>query len=233
MADIPTSEELEVLFREGKMERLGMGSRRVCYALPGRELCVKCYRSEEELEMRPGADGAMKVHKLKPAVIREIRKSRFDEKRNTSCQEYRYWKKLRDRVPSEVFGAFPQTMECVFVPSRGWCIVEELVKNFDGTIPGRFSHVYRTVDRCEKKLLLSVLDKFFSIFTVYAVRLYDPQNIIVQWLSVSEFRLRIVDFEPVSRCLIPIDSLFPFLLRRKNVRRMKRWIREHIGVMND
>ena len=50
MAEFPTAEELEALFREGKMERIGMGSRRACYALPGGKLCVKCYRSEAEIE---------------------------------------------------------------------------------------------------------------------------------------------------------------------------------------
>lgn len=129
MTRIPAAEELEALFREGKMERLGDGSRRVCYALPGGKLCVKSYRSEDELETMTMPDGSLVKHTLKPSVIREIRKARFDEKRNTSCQEFRYWKKLREKLPPEVFEVFPQTMECVLVPSRGWCVIEELLEN--------------------------------------------------------------------------------------------------------
>ena len=225
MAEFPTAEELETLFREGKMERIGMGSRRACYRIPETDLCVKCYRSDEEIEegMYNGAQ------ELSPSVVREIKCSRFDEKRNTCCQEYRYWRKLRKRLPSKLFSVFPQTMECFFISSRGWCIVQELVLNFDGTVPERFSRVYRASSMYEKKQLLADLKVFVSMLIAYSVRLYDPQNITIQWISSLEFRLRVVDFEPVSRCLISIDMFCPPLVRAKTIRRVRRWMREHIG----
>ena len=129
MSGIPTAEELEALFQEGKMARIGDGSRRVCYALPGGGLCVKSYRSENELETRMRSDGSIERHPLKSSVISEIRKARFDERFNTSCREYRYWKELRQRVSTEQLEAFPKTMEMVCIPSRGWCLVEELIEN--------------------------------------------------------------------------------------------------------
>lgn len=226
MTEIPTAEELDFLFREGTMERLGDGSRRVCYALPGGKLCVKSYRSEEELETRMGPDGSLEKFRLKPSVAREIRSARFDEKRNTSCQEYRYWKKLRDSLPADVFAVFPQTMECLSVPTRGWCIVEERVTNATGSSPLRFSHEYRAADEEMKSSLRSAVKELLSRFISCAVRFYDPQNIIVQRLEGGDFRLRVVDFEPVTRCLLPLDRLLPLLVRLKTARRANRWLRE-------
>ena len=227
MKNLPRVEELESFFLNGRMERLGMGARRVCYRIHGADLCLKCYRSDDEIE--EGLFGGNL--KLSPSVVREIKSARFNEKRNTSCQEFRYWEKLREKLPAELFSVFPQTMECVFVPSRGWCVAEELVKNFDGTQPLHFAAEYRAADGKEKSKLLSALDGMLAGFIAHSVRLYDPQNIIVQRLEGGSFRLRIVDFEPATRCFIPVDSIFPALVRRKTARRVGRWLREQLGVL--
>ena len=226
MAEVPTAEELEALFREGKMERIGMGSRRACYRIPGTELCVKCYRSDEEIE-----EGAYKEAKLlSPSVVREIKRSRFDEKRNTCCQEYRYWMKLRKSLPSELFAVFPQAMECFFVPSRGWCIVEELVLNFDGSFPLHFAEAYKAAGQDERMELRSVFGTTIGGLVFNFVRLYDPHNIMVQRLTNGDFQLRIVDFEPASRCFIPIESIFPSLIRKKTLRRVNRYLQQQLAI---
>ena len=226
MKDFPTGEELEALFREGKMERIGMGSRRACYKIPASNLCVKCYRSEDEIK-EGKYNGSVA---LAPSVVREIAKARFDEKRNTSCQEYRYWKKLKGKFPSEVFAAFPQKMECVLVPARGWCLVEERLENFDGSKPEDFKSAYFAADDKIKKSLLSAFLRLIEQFRFYAVRFYDPQNLLVQRISNEDFVLRIVDFEPASRSFLPIDSILPSLVRRKTMRRARRWLKMQLGV---
>ena len=78
---MPTAEELESLFKAGTMKRLGMGSHRACYAIPDTGLCVKCYRSDEEIAegKRPGRKP---VKPLGASVVRRIQKYRFDESRN-------------------------------------------------------------------------------------------------------------------------------------------------------
>lgn len=226
MTEIPTAKELEALFREGKMGRLGMGSRRVCYKIPASNLCVKCYRSDDEIK-EGKYDGAKA---LAPSVVREIAKARFDEKRNTSCQEYRYWMKLREKLPPEVFAAFPQKMECVLVPSRGWCLVEERVENFDGSEPEDFRSAYFAADDIGKKRLLSAFLRLIDQFRIYAVRFYDPQNLLVQRISEDDFVLRIVDFEPATRCFLPVDSMIPSFVRMKTMRRARRWLKTQLGV---
>ena len=222
----PAAEEVNNLFLEGKMERLGMGSRRTCYKIPGTKFCVKCYRSDDEIK-EGKYEGSVA---LAPSVVREIIKARFDEKRNTSCQEYRYWKKLKGKLPSEVFAVFPQKMECVLVPARGWCLVEERLENFDGSEPEDFKSAYFAADDKIKKSLLSAFLRLIEQFRFYAVRFYDPQNLLVQRISNEDFVLRIVDFEPASRSFLPIDSILPPLVRRKTMRRARRWLKMQLGV---
>ena len=221
-----TAEELDNFFRSGVLERLGMGSRRACYKIPWMNFCVKCYRSDDEIK-----EGKYKgARELAPSVVREITKARFDEKRNTSCQEYRYWKKLKETLPPEVFAAFPQKMECVLVPARGWCLVEERLENFDGSEPEDFKSAYFAADDKIKKSLLSAFLRLIEQFRFYAVCFYDPQNLLVQRVSKDDFVLRIVDFEPASRCFIPFDSVLPSLVRMKTMRRARRWLKMQLGV---
>lgn len=224
-----TAEELDRLLRSGALERIGMGARRACYRLPCGRLCVKCYRSDEEiLEGKyPECDDTTPLSR---SVVREIQKFRFDEKRNTSCQEYRYWKKLQDKLHPDVFSVFPQTLECVLVPSRGWCVVEEIVQDFDGLDSKPFAVAYRAADNSEKAELLAALNVLMMDFAASSVRLYDPQNLVVQELDEDRFKLRIVDFEPTTRTLIPIDSMIPFLVRMKTRRRVTRYLQEQLGI---
>ena len=224
-----SAEELDELFSSNALERIGMGSRRACYRLPCGKLCVKCYRSDKEID-EGKYEGAMK---LPASVVREIIKARFDKKSNTSCQEYRYWKDLREKLPKDVFAAFPQTMECMLVPSCGWCIVEERVENYDRTDPEGLCTAYRAADEAGRKRLLTAFKRLFDSFIIHAVRLYDPQNVVVQKISEEDFTLRIVDFEPVSRSFIPIDSMLPSLVRKKTARRVRRWLKEQLGVELD
>jgi lipopolysaccharide biosynthesis glycosyltransferase len=203
-----------------------MGSRRTCYKIPGTKFCVKCYRSDDEIN-EGKYEGSVA---LAPSVVREIIKARFNEKRNTSCQEYRYWKKLKETLPPEVFAAFPQKMECVLVPARGWCLVEERLENFDGSKPEDFKAAYFAADDKIKKSLLSAFLRLIEQFRFYAVRFYDPQNLLVLRTSNDDFVLRIVDFEPASRSFLPLDSMLPSLVRTKTMRRARRWLKMQLGV---
>ena len=223
-----TAEELESLFRSGMLERIGMGSRRACYRIPGRKFCAKCYRSDDEIKEGKYNGGRT----LSSSVVREICKARFDEKRNTSCQEYRYWKKLREKLPPEIFAVFPQMVECVSVPSRGWCLIEERVENFDGSAPEDFRSAYLAADENLRKRLLSAFSRLIEQFCAYAVRFYDPQNLLVQKLSDRDFALRIVDFEPSTRTFLPVDSMLPSFVRMKTLRRAKRWLKMQLGALN-
>ena len=219
-----TAETLEAFFKAGAMKRLGMGSRRACYAIPDTNLCVKCYRSDAEI--REGRyPGASPISPLAPAVVREIRKYRFDEKHNTSCREYRYWNELKRRLPPDLMDVFPSVMGQVVVPVRGWCAVEEIVSNEDGSEAKKFHDALAASKSDECDRLFVAFDWLARELCHHAVRFYDPQNVLVQRCANGSIRLRITDFEPVSRTLIPIDSLASFLVRLKINRRFARYRR--------
>jgi hypothetical protein len=137
---------------------------------------------------------------------------------------------LKEKLPSEIFAAFPQKMECVFVSLRGWCLVEEHLENFDGSELEDFRSVYFVADDGLKKKLLSAFLRLIEQFCVHAVRFYDPQNLLVQWISNEDFVLRIVDFEPATRTFLPVDSMLPAFIRRKTMRRVRRWLKLQLGV---
>ena len=208
------------------MERLGMGSRRACYAVPGTDLCVKCYRSEDEIAEGQHPDGEFRP--LRDAVIREIRQNRNSDAENTSCQEWRYYLQLKRRLPPDLMAAFPETLERVFVPSRGWCLVESRLSNADGTAAKGFPDAFAEArGRHLRERLVESIESFFRAIAKEGVRFYDPQNTIVQYAADGSFRLRIVDFEPATRTFVPLDSIVPGLVGLKVRRRFARFMREN------
>jgi lipopolysaccharide biosynthesis glycosyltransferase len=90
--------------------------------------------------------------------------------------------------------------------------------------------VYFVADDGLKKKLLSAFLRLIEQFCVHAVRFYDPQNLLVQWISNEDFVLRIVDFEPATRTFLPVDSMLPAFIRRKTMRRARRWLKMQLGV---
>lgn len=200
-------------------DEIGRGSRRVCVRIPGTGLCMKRYRDDDGV-------GA--------TVRREIARCRHDRRRNTCAQEYDYLQVLKSTLPADVLAVFPETFELRHDDAAGWHLVESLVLNGDGSVPERFSRTYRAATPRVRQLLYAEFRNLMHAFEVAAVKFYDPQNVIVQWPGKpqegEEFRLRIVDFEPASRTLLPIDSLFPFLRRMKLRRRVTRYLWQHVAA---
>jgi len=185
--------------------------------IPGTDLCLKRYRDDNEV-------GA--------TVRREIARGRFERRLNTCAQEYDYFQSLKKMLPPEILSVFPEEIELWEDKKHGWCLVESLVLNGDGTIPEKFSRVYRSAAPSQQARLYADFCRIISVFEAAAVRFYDPQNVIVQWpgrpFEGNEFRLRIVDFEPASRTLLPLDSLAPAFCRMKLRRRVRRYAVEHL-----
>lgn len=196
---------------------IGRGSRRVCMRIPGTDLCLKRYRDDDEV-------GA--------SVRREIASSRFDRRRNTCAQEYDYFQSLKTRLSPETLSVFPERLELRHDDKYGWHLVESLVLNGDGSVPEKFTKAYRGASAAQQVRLYAEFCSLMRTFEEAAVRFYDPQNVIVQWpgkpFEGSEFRLRIVDFEPVSRNLVPIDMLAPVFCRMKLRRRVRRYVKEKL-----
>ncbi len=214
------------------MTLLGDGKRRVCWRIPGSALCLKSYRTDEELSSH---DGTGVVRK---SITREIRLYRHDEKRNTSCLEWYYYQELRSRLPPELLAIFPERVERIHLPAYGWCIVETELKNFDGTpvrqVADELSRIAANggwqADMCKFRALRNSLIPFFKALADAAVHFYNPQNVLVQWTSPDRFRLRIADFEPSSRTIVALDRWFAFYVSFKCRRRYERFLRSLLIV---
>ena len=220
-----SGEEIEKLLAGGALERIGMGSRRACYRLPDGRHCLKCYRSDAEIE-EGKYPGSTPVKPLAAGAAREIRHCRFDERRNTCCQEYRYWLELKKRLPPGLMAVFPSEMEKVLLPSRGWALVEELVLNADGSIPKTFMGEWLVADARGREGLVVAYNELGEEVSRNAVRFYDPPNIAVQWSADGSFCLRITDFEPASRLFVPVDripAVARFKVRRRFARHLRNW----------
>ena len=218
-----TASQIDEMLAKGDLERIGMGSRRACYRLPCGDLCVKCYRSDAEIAegKHPGRE---RSRPLRKSTIREIRKCRFDERRNTCCQEFRYWESLRRRLPADLIAAFPSTMQLMLLPSRGWCVVEELILNADGSAPASVHSTLLARPSADQAKVEAALRAFANRLAECSVRLYDPHNVMVRRALDGSFELRIADFEPGTRTLLPLSEAIPFLVRMKVRRRMDRFL---------
>lgn len=185
---------------------------------------MKCYRSDEEIA-EGKYPGNQPIEPLPASVIGEIRRCRFNEKRNTCCKEYEYWKELRRRLPRELAAAFPSTMEKLLLPSRGWAVVEEFVEDTDGSPARLFADAWKNIsDDSAKCRLLYRFRLLADSLELHAVRFFDPQNVLVQTCRDGEVRLRITDFEPTSRTTVPMDRFLPIFTRRKIRRRFRRYL---------
>ena len=75
-----------------------------------------------------------------------------------------------------------------------------------------------------RRKLYEAAERLFAQLAEHAVCFYDPPNVMVQWTGPERFRLRIVDFEPQGRALVPGLSSFRPYVRSKVRRRCARYL---------
>lgn len=213
-----TQAELAADFQNG-MECIGHGSRRKCFRVPGHPFCVKFYRLPSEY-----------TYKTRLGVRAEIKLLRFSKKWNTSCQEWAYHKQLQKKLPADLFAVFPEVVERIYLPDRGWGLSENLLVNPDGTPMERvIAEMEKTKDLDLRLKLFDSLAALCDSLVDYAVRFYDPPNVMVQWQKDGSYRLRIIDFEPMGHTFIPIVTSMPSFIRAKVRRRTNRYLRRLIN----
>ena len=188
-------------------ELIGEGTMRCCFHKRGQPVCYKFYAnwlSQDPTHPRT----------LKTRMRLLLTKHLFWF--NINMQEWRYYSRLKDRLPAELMAAFPEVMEPVYSPREGWGLCESFLTNYDGSqgklveeemrrLAGtvRADELYRDVESC------------YAQAVAQAVALYDPRNLLVQWVSPNSYRLRVVDFEPKAKAVIPGLTYFkPFVRRR-------------------
>ena len=107
--------------------------------------------------------------------------------------------------------------------------MEELIENSDGTPIVKFLPAWRDSGEDGRKRLAEALETFENFLVRHSIRFFDPQTVMVQRTSCG-FRLRVPDFEPATRTLIPFEAIFPALVRKKIRRRFARF-RRAVGIV--
>jgi len=205
---------VETVWKDAEWEEIGHGSRRKCFRIKGQPYCVKFYRLPSEY-----------THKTTWGVRLHIGQARHVPLLNANCQESRYHDALRRRLPAELFAAFPDELRPIYSEERGWGLIESLIQNWDGTpIQRVIFEMGRVTDQALRRRLYDSAERLFAQLADQAVCFYDPPNVMVQWTAPDAFRLRIVDFEPQGRALVPGLSYIRPYVRSKVRRRCARYL---------
>lgn len=216
--------QIEHALRAKTLPFLGGGSRRVCHQLYDSGLCVKCYRTPDEFT-------AYTKEKVKHEILRYA----HHRKQNTSCQEYDAFQKMCRNQPTSILALFPEYLDIIYLPSYGWGLLETLIFNDDQTPAILFPEYLNahTKDAVRYRAVVKQLDNLLEELCAHCVHFYDFQNVLLQFKHDGTIRLRIADFEPRNRQLIPFSSFAPCLLRRQLRRRYHRTFKNSVSPLQD
>jgi len=195
-------------------ELIGSGAVRSCYREPGGQTCVKFYTCQDKLHP-----------KRKQSTRLRLLLTRHLYWFNINMQEWRYYQRLKKRLPAEVLKAFPEQMDPLYSPRYGWGLRETLLLNADGS-PTRLVEKELKVmkSHAEAQELFERVSDFLSQMIRYAVPVYDPRNILVQWVSPARYELRMVDFEPRAKAFVPGLSYLAWFVRHRVATRSQRYL---------
>jgi hypothetical protein len=205
-------------------ELLGEGTIRCCYRKPGESFCFKFYANWL-------SDDPVHPRSLKTRIRLLLTKHLFWF--NINMQEWRYYQRLKRRVPSEILSAFPEYMEPVYSPRQGWGLCESLLINFDGSYVRLAEEEMRRLEGTSlAEPLYRDIEAFFEQAVVHAIALYDPRNLLVQWVNPSTYRLRVVDFEPKAKAAIPGLTYFKPFVRQRVLGRSQAYLKRLKAIMD-
>ena len=203
-----------LLDREPLIE-VGRGTRRVCYRLGTSGLCVKFYWPPEECVPA----------RMKPSVIRDVARRRFDEKANSSAMEVRYYADYWMKMPEDVRTALLPHVERVFHPQWGYGVLETYYTGSNGLalLPYEFEmlrqpdlEVRRTIYRAARDLLRALIRE--------GAYFYEPGNFHVLFGADGRIALKIVDFEPEAKTVFAAERWWPWFRRLKLKRKARRYL---------
>lgn len=195
-------------------ELVGAGAVRSCYREPSGTTCVKFYTCQDKLHP-----------KRKNSTRWRLLLTRHLYLLNINMQEWRYYQRLKKRLPPELMRAFPEQMDRIYSAQYGWGLRESLLLNWDGSFTRLVEAEMARMDNVQqsRELYQRVRD-FLDQMVEHAVAVYDPRNILVQWTSPTAYTLRMVDFEPRAKAVIPGLTYLKMFVRYRVQTRSKRYL---------
>ena len=200
----------EHLLREHELVEIGRGARRVCYRIGDTGFCVKFLRDPSD-----GQSG----RKVGWRFRQMLKNGRFNRRLNVNSLEADAMNRYRREAGPLVAAAFPETVEVVFDERRGYGVLMSCLANADGSRVIRAE--YEMAKRRDPVFAAACCRRLAALFEeliAAAAPFFEPANVQVQFLSDGTFRLRLIDFEPVDKKLVPLAEWLP-LARRMNLRR--------------
>ena len=196
---------------------IGHGSRRQAYRVGDTGYCVKFYLPPEACT--PG--------RMKRSIRREIQWRRFSRFCNSSSQEVYVYGRFRHTMPEAVRACLPPVCERVFHHKYGWGVLETLYLNPDGSavIPCR-REISRQKDPQMRAFIYTKVRDLLNVLIAHAAHFHEPGNFHVLLSSDGSAEIRMIDFEPDSKTLIPIESYLACWRRMKLRRKSRRFLAE-------
>lgn len=205
----------EHLLWSNELVPVGHGSRRRAYRIGDTGYCAKFYLPPEEC-----APGTMKA-----SIRRDIGWRRFSRMYNSSSREVYVYGKLRHVMPQSVRDRMPAVCERVFHPKWGWGVLETFYANPDGSaVQPYIREIARRKSMDEKNLIYCAARDLLMELIAHAAPFYEPGNFHVQELPDGRLVLKIVDFEPDPKVVLPLELLLPFFRRMKLRRKARRFL---------
>ncbi len=214
---------------EHDLVEVGHGSRRTCYRIGETGFCVKFYK-------RP--DQCVKG-KMKRSVRRDIAWRRFSKARNSSSREVYVYELFRHSLPPAIREKLPPVVERVYHPIFGWGILETYYTNPDGTaiIPYEYEIKRQTSEPNKREIYIQARDLLIEMIAASAY-FYEPGNFHTLFTTDGRIETKIIDFEPESKMLIPLEVVSAAYRRWKLRRKAKRYLKHiretyHVDVTVD
>lgn len=205
------------LVATSKLEEIGRGTRRAAYKVGDSGYCAKFYRTPEDCRTS---------QKMKPSIKRDIKLRRFDYRRNSSSQEVAVAETMRKTMPREITDRLPAICQRVFHPSWGWGVIENFYTNPDGTaiIPYEYELRRQMHNPAVRKEIYIQARELLCALIRESATFYEPGNFHVLFNEDGNLEMKLIDFEPDAKTLIPLEKIWPLFRRCKLVRKARRYL---------
>ena len=134
------------------------------------------------------------------------------------------YNRLRHRMPESVRNCLPLVCERVYHPKFGWGVLETYYANPDGTAIIPYEYEIARQSSWNQEIIYVRAKALLDVLIGLSAPFYEPGNFHVLLGLDGSISLKIVDFEPESKMLIPLEMFWPWYRRHKLKRKAERYL---------
>ena len=215
---------LNRLILENELVEIGRGTRRIAYRVGDTGYCAKFYYPKEQ---------CIEALKMQKSIQRDVKWRRFNKARNSSSREVYVYNLFRHSMPPDIRARMPEVCERVYHETWGWGVIETYYTNPDGTAILPYENEMARQTPANREVIYDQAVDFLQAIIAAGALFYEPGNFHVLIKPDGSIELKLVDFEPESKTLIPLEMYCAWFRRRKLIRKSRRYlahIRESFGI---